>query len=127
MFGGPFRLGMCRFLYSTNVASSRLYCTARTSPFRRLDSTSIASSSTEAWVRAFFPIPLAFPGRGVLSSSSKTTKSGVGSRLRFLALGSSALSDSGSSSDQSLGTCFPRAFSRCCEPELRALPGGWET
>ena len=36
------------------------------------------------WV--FFPEPLVFPGRGVVSSSSRTTKSGVASRLRLLAL-----------------------------------------
>ena len=55
------------------------------------------------------------------------TKSRVGSHLRFLALGSSALSESGSSSDGSPGVCFPQTFSRCCELELGALLGGWET
>ena len=87
----------------------------------------MASSSPGVWVRVFFPVPLAFPGRGVLSSSSRMTKSGVGSCLRFLAFGSSALSERGSSSDGSRGVCFPRNFSRCCEPELGALLGGWET
>ena len=70
---------------------------------------------------------MAFPGRGVLSSSSRMTKSGVGSCLRFLAFGLSALSERGSSSDGSPGVCFPWAFSRCCELELGALLGGWET
>ena len=58
---------------------------------------------------------------------SRMTKSGVGSRLQFLAFGLSALSERGSLSDRSLGGCFPRAFSRCCEPELEALLEGWET
>ena len=39
----------------------------------------------------------------------------------------SALSKRGSSSDGSPGVCLPQAFSRCCEPELGALLGGWET
>ena len=49
------------------------------------------------------------------------TNSGVGSHLQFLAFGSSALSERGSSSDGSAGGCFPRTFSRCFEPELEAL------
>ena len=87
----------------------------------------MASSSPGFWVRVFFPAPLVFPGRGVLSSSSRMTKSGVGSHLRFLAFGSSALSERGSSSDGSVGGCFPRTFSQCFEPELEALLEGCET
>ena len=127
VFGGPFRLGICKFRYSVKIASSRLYWTPRASPFRRLTRASMASSLPGVWVRVFFPVPLAFLGRGVLLSSSRMTKSGMASRLRFLALGLSALLERGSSSDGSPGVCFPRAFSRCCEPELGALLGGWET
>ena len=90
------------------------------SPFRCWHSASIASSSSGVWVRPFFPTLLDFPGRGVLSSSSRTTRSGVASSLRFLAFGSSALSERGSSSD-SAGGCFPRTFPRCFEPEVEAL------
>ena len=75
----------------------------------------------------FFPTPLVFPGRGVLSSSSRTTRSRVGSRLRFLAFGSSALSERGSSSDRSAGGGFPRTFSRHLEPEPETSLGGCET
>ena len=97
------------------------------SPFRRLTSASMASSLPGVWVQVFFPVPLAFPGRGALSSSSRMTKSRVGSCLRLLAFGSSALSEKGSSSEGSLGVCFPQTFSRCCELELGALLGDWET
>ena len=78
-------------------------------------------------MRVFFPTPLVFLGRGVLSSSSRMTNSGVWSRLRFLAFGSSALSERGSSSDGSVGGCFPQTFSWCFEPELEALLEGCET
>ena len=47
--------------------------------------------------------------------------------MRFLAFGLSALSGRGSSSDGSVGGCFPRTFSRCFEPELEALLEGCET
>ena len=77
-------------------------------------------------MQPFFPAPLVFPGRGVLSSSSRTTKSGVASRLRFLAFGSSALSERGSSSDGLAGGCFPWTFSQCFEPEVEALLEGCE-
>ena len=98
----------------------------------------MASSSPGFWVRVFFPAPLVFLGRGVLSSSSRMTNSGVGSRLRFLAFGSSALSERGSSSDRSAEGCFPRPFPgvlsqnlRPCwmavKPDLQGLAlGGWQ-
>ena len=98
----------------------------RASPFKRWHSASRASSSSGVWVRPFFPALLVFPGRGVLSSSSRTTRSGVASRLQFLAFGSSALSERGLSSDGSVGGCFPRTFSRCFEPEVEALLEGCE-
>ena len=82
----------------------------RASPFRHWHSASMASSSYGVWVQLFFPAPLVFPGRGVLSSSSRMTKSGVASCLRFLAFGSSSLSERGSSSDRSVGGCFPPDF-----------------
>ena len=87
----------------------------------------MASSSPRFWIRVFFPTPLVFPGRGVPSSSSRMTNSGVGSRLQFLAFSSSALSERGSLSDGSVGGCFPRTFSRCFDPELEALLEGCET
>ena len=86
----------------------------------------MASSLPGVWVWAFFPAPLVFPGRGVLSSSSRMTRSSVASRLWFLAFGSSALSERGSSSDGSLGGCFPRTLSRYFELELEALLEGCE-
>ena len=91
------------------------------SPFRCWDSASKPSSSPRFWVRIFFPAPLVFPGRGLLSSSSRMTNSGVGSRLQFLAFGSSALLERGSLSDGAAGGCFPRTFSRSFELELEAL------
>ena len=97
----------------------------RASPFKRWHSASIASSSSGVWVQPFFPALLVFPGRGVLSSSSRTTRSGVASRLQFLAFGSSALSERGSSSNLA-GGCFPQTFSRCFEPEVEALLEGCE-
>ena len=97
----------------------------RASPFKCWHTASTASSSFRVWAWPFFPTLLVFPGRGVLSSSSRTTRSGVASRLRFLAFGSSALSERGSSSD-SAGGCFPRTFSRCFEPEVEALLEGCE-
>ena len=120
----PFQVGICRFQYSFKIAISRLYWTDRASPFRHWHSASSASSSSGVWVQAFFPIPLVFPGRGVLSSSSRTTKSGVASRLQFLAFGSSAPSERGSLSDGSAGGCFSQTFSRCFELELEALLEG---
>ena len=126
MLGGPFRFGICRFRYSFKIAISRLYWTDQASPFRHWHSASSASSSSGVWVQVFFPVPLVFPGRGVLSSSSRTTKSGVASCLRLLAFGSSALSERGSSSDGSAGGCFSQTFSRCFEPELEALLEGCE-
>ena len=93
----------------------------RASPFRCWTSASMASSLPGFWVQVFFPAPLVFLGRGVVSSSSRMTNSGVGSHLRFLAFGSSALLERGSSSDGSVGGCFPRTFSRCFDPELEAL------
>ena len=86
----------------------------------------MASSSPGVWVWVFFPTPLVFPGRGVLSSSSRMTRSGVASHLRFLAFGSSALSERGSSSDGLPGGCFPQTFSQYFEPELEALLEGCE-
>ena len=100
---------------------------ARALPFRCWDSASKPSSSPGFWVQVFFPAPLVFLGRGVLSSSSRMTKSGVGSCVRFLAFGSSALSEKGSWSDGSVGGCFPRTFSWCFELELEALLEGCET
>ena len=85
------------------------------------------ASSSGLWVRVFLPAPLDFPGRGVLSSSSRMTRSRVGSRLWFLAFGSSALLDRGSSSDGLAGGGFPRIFSRCLEPEPETSLGGCET
>ena len=99
----------------------------RASPFRCWTSASMASSSPGFWLWVFFPAPLVFLGRGVLSSSSRMTNSGVWSHLRFLAFGLSALSGRGSSSDGSVGGCFPRTFSQCFEPELEALLEGCET
>ena len=87
----------------------------------------MASSSPGFWLWVFFPAPLVFLGRGVLSSSSRMTNSGVWSHLRFLAFGLSALLGRGSSSDGSVGGCFPRTFSQCFEPELEALLEGCET
>ena len=126
MLGGPFRFGICKFRYSVKLASSRLYWDSRALPFRRWDSASTASSSG-FWVQVFFPAPLDFPGRGVLSSSSRMTRSGVGSHLQFLAFGSSALLDRGSSSDGLAGGGFTRTFSRRLEPEPETSLGGCET
>ena len=55
------------------------------------------------------------------------TRSGVGSRLRFLAFGLSALSDRGSSSDGSAGGGFTRTFSWHLELEPETSLGGCET
>ena len=85
------------------------------------------ASSSGFWVRVSFPAPLDFPGRRVLSSSSRMTRCGVGSHLRFLAFGSSALSERGSSSDGSAGGGFPWTFSRHLEPEPEMSLGGCET
>ena len=98
----------------------------RASPFRCWHSASMASSSPGVWVQAFFPAPLVFLGRGVLSSSSRMTKPGVALRLRFLAFSLSALSERGSLSDGLAGGCFPQTFSQCFEPELEALLEGCE-
>ena len=126
MLGGPFRFGICRFRYSVKVASSRLYWASRASPFRCWDS-ALTASSPRFWVRVFFPVPLDFLGRGVLSSSSRMTRSGVGSCLWFLAFGSSALSERGSLSDGLAGGGFPWTFSRHLEPEPEMSLGGCET
>ena len=96
------------------------------SPLRCWHSASSASSSSGVWVWAFFPIPLVFLGRGVLSSSSRTTKSGVASHLRLLAFGSSTLSERDSSSNGLAGGCFSWTFSWCFEPEFEALLEGCE-
>ena len=74
----------------------------------------------------FLSRTLGLPRQGVLSSSSKMTRSGVGSHLKFLAFGSSALSERGSSSDGSAGG-FPLTFSRHLEPEPEMLLGGCVT
>ena len=125
VLGGPFRFGICRFRYSFKMAILRLYWMDRASPFKRWHSAAIASSSPGVQVQPFFPALFVFPGRGVLSSSSRTTRSGVASRLRFLAFGSSALSERGSSSD-SVGGYFPLTFSLFFEPEVEALLEGCE-
>ena len=126
MLGGPFRFGICRFRYSFKMAISRLYWTDWASPFKHWHSASTASSSSRVQVRPFFPALFVFPDRGVLSSSSRTTRSGVGSCLQFLAFGSSALSERGSSSDGSAGGSLPRDFSRHFELELEAWLEGCE-
>ena len=98
----------------------------RALPFKRWHSASTASSSSGVQVRPFFPALFVFPGRGVLSSSSRTIRSGVAARLRFLAFGSSALSERGSSSNRSMGGSLPCDFSERFEPELEAWLEGCE-
>ena len=91
--------------------------------FQTLGQCLIAFFFTRVLGTGFLSRTLGLPRQGVLSSSSRMTKSGVGSHLRFLAFGSSALLERGSLSNGSAGGCFPRSF----EPELEALLEGCET